>query len=159
MGIQKNPRTTNISRKKGGEVYVATRKKEAQEKAKELGAFKVSENIKDFKDENLEVIVDFAGAGVTTADALSAIAPGGTVVVVGMGKLESTINTGDLIMKAATIRGSVGGTREDIEEVIKLISEDRFHIETEKVSFEEVPEGLERLHEGKVTKRLVMVND
>lgn len=77
----------------------------------------------------------------------------------GMGKLESTINTGDLIMKAATIRGSVGGTREDIEEVIKLISEDRFHIETEKVSFEEVPEGLERLHEGKVTKRLVMVND
>ena len=31
----------------------------------------------------------------------------------GMGKLESTINTGDLIMKAATIRGSVGGTREE----------------------------------------------
>lgn len=57
----------------GAEVYAASRSESARKKIKEDGAFKTAENILDFKDDNLEVIVDFAGAGVTTAQALEAV--------------------------------------------------------------------------------------
>ena len=55
---------------KGCEVYVATRKPAAQELALSLGAKEVKPCITDFADKNLDVIVDFAGAGKTTADAI-----------------------------------------------------------------------------------------
>jgi len=60
-----------------------------------------------------ELIVDYAGFGTTTADAIDAVAVGGTVVLVGMGKLETTINTSNLILKSVQLNGSVGGTVED----------------------------------------------
>jgi len=60
-----------------------------------------------------ELIVDYAGFGTTTAGAIDAVAVGGTVVLVGMGKLETTINTSNLILKSVQLNGSVGGTVED----------------------------------------------
>ncbi len=143
---------------KGAKVYVASRKASAREKALKAGAYKAAESILDFKDEGLEVIVDFAGANKTTADALEAVAPGGKVVVVGMASLNTNINTSSLILKEASIVGSVGGTPEDIKDVLNLMKEGKVRIDTEEISLEEVPEGLERLKEGKVTSRLVMVN-
>lgn len=143
---------------KGAQVYVASRKASAREKALKAGAYKAAESILDFKDEGLEVIIDFAGANKTTADALEAVAPGGKVVVVGMASLNTNINTSSLILKEASIVGSVGGTPEDIKDVLNLMKEGKVRIDTEEISLEEVPEGLERLKEGKVTSRLVMVN-
>jgi len=143
---------------KGAKVYVASRKASAREKALKAGAYKAAESILDFKDEGLEVIIDFAGANKTTADALEAVAPGGKVVVVGMASLNTNINTSSLILKEASIVGSVGGTPEDIKDVLNLMKEGKVRIDTEEISLEEVPEGLERLKEGKVTSRLVMVN-
>lgn len=143
---------------KGAKVYVASRKASAREKALKAGAYKAAESILDFKDEGLEVIVDFAGANKTTADALEAVAPGGKVVVVGMASLNTNINTSSLILKEASIVGPVGGTPEDIKDVLNLMKEGKVRIDTEEISLEEVPEGLERLKEGKVTSRLVMVN-
>ena len=147
-----------IAAQKGAKVYVASRKAEAREKALKNGAYKASENILDFKDEGLEVIVDFAGAGKTTAEALEAVAPGGKVVVVGMSSLETTINTGSLILKENSVLGSVGGTAHDIKDVLDMMKEGKLHIETSEVTFNEVPEGLDRLKEGKVSGRLVMTN-
>ena len=143
---------------KGAKVYVASRKASAREKALKAGAYKAAESILDFKDEGLEVIIDFAGANKTTADAPEAVAPGGKVVVVGMASLNTNINTSSLILKEASIVGSVGGTPEDIKDVLNLMKEGKVRIDTEEISLEEVPEGLERLKEGKVTSRLVMVN-
>ncbi len=144
---------------KGAQVYVASRKESAREKALKAGAYKAAESILEFKDEGLEVIIDFAGANKTTAEALEAVAPGGKVVVVGMASLETTINTSSLILKEASIIGSVGGTPQDIKEILDLMKEGKVSIDTEEISFEEVPEGLQRLKEGKVTSRLVMTFD
>lgn len=143
---------------KGAKVYVASRKESAREKALKAGAYKAAESILDFKGEGLEVIIDFAGANKTTADALEAVAPGGKVVVVGMASLETNINTSSLIIKEASVLGSVGGTPEDIKDILDLMKEGKVRIDTEEISLEQVPEGLERLKEGKVTSRLVMVN-
>ena len=67
-----------------------------------------------FADLGLDLIVDYAGFGNTTVDAISVVRNGGTVVLVGMGRLEATINTRTLITNKTTLIGSNGGDPEDI---------------------------------------------
>ncbi len=141
---------------KDAEVYVATRKEAAQKKAKEHGAFKVAANIKDFKDDQLDVIVDFAGAGITTREAMEVVKPGGKVVLVGMHTPEIPINGNDLILRQTELVGSMGGTKEDIADLLQLISEGKLKIGVELIPLSAVAEGLKRLEQGEKDDRLVM---
>ena len=63
------------------------------------------------------MIVDFAGFGTTTAEAIETVRLGGRVVQVGMGKLEATISTKALIHGEVTLVGSQGGTKDDVASV------------------------------------------
>ena len=148
----------NIAVELVAEGYVASRKESARQNALDLGVKEATENILEFKDRGLEVVIDFAGAGQTTEDALEVVAPGGKVVVVGMSSLVTKVNTGTLIMKEADILGSVGGTKEDIEAVLQMMKEGRLRIDVEETTLDKVPEGLHRLHAGEVEGRLIMVN-
>lgn len=141
---------------KGAKVYVATRKEAAQKKAKDHGEFKVASNIKEFKDDELDVIVDFAGSGITTKEALEVVKPGGKVVLVGMHTPEFSINGNDLILRATQLWGSVGGTKEDIKDLLQLISEGKLEIATELIPLSAVADGLKRLEKGEKDARLVM---
>ncbi|HHT79224.1 MAG TPA: zinc-binding dehydrogenase [Actinobacteria bacterium] len=141
----------------GCEVYACDVSPEARKLAEDMGIQHVYDNVMDMAPAQCEVIVDYAGFGQTTADALEAVAPGGKVVVVGMGKLESTINTKSLILKAAQVAGSVGGTAEDIKDVYAYFATGKLKPQLHQISFEEIPEGLERLHRGEVKGRLVAV--
>jgi alcohol dehydrogenase, propanol-preferring len=107
----------------GADVYVAEVNESIWDRAKEAGAVKVVENIKELKEDELDVIIDFAGFGTTTADAIETVRFNGRVVQVGMGKLESTINTYALILGKVQLHGSVGGTKEDIQGVMKWIAQ------------------------------------
>ena len=82
--------------------------------ADKIGAKDVRKSINDFADLGLDLIVDYAGFGNTTVDAISVVRNGGTVVLVGMGRLEATINTRTLITNKTTLIGSNGGDPEDI---------------------------------------------
>ena len=144
---------------KGCEVYVATRKKEAQELAMSLGAKAVSSSILDFKDVGLNVIVDYAGAGKTTADAIEAIGYGGTVVIVGMSKDFSEINTMSMIMKSVTFKGSIGGDKEDIRDCLELMAEGKLDPIINTIKFEQIGEGIDMLTNGEVKGRLVALYD
>jgi len=141
----------------GLEVYAVDINPEARASAKEIGCKEVFENISDLAACNCEVIVDYAGFGNTTAEALEAIAPFGKVVVVGMGKLESNINTMTLILKQAQIVGSNGGNTNDIKAVYDFFATGKFNPQLSSITFDEIPEGLERLHRGEVKGRLVAV--
>lgn len=105
----------------GAEVYVAEIKEDIWPLAKELGAMDVRRSIKDFNDVKFDVIIDFAGFGTTTADAVDVIGLGGVVVLVGMGKLETTIDSKSLIVNQCDLRGSNGGTPDDIRGVYELM--------------------------------------
>ena len=61
--------------------------------AKEIGAAGVAKSITEFADVEFDAIVDYAGFGTTTAEAIETVGRGGRVVQVGMGKLEPTITT------------------------------------------------------------------
>ena len=147
---------TRIAVLSGAEVYCATRKQQAQEDAMALGACKTAASILDFKDDQLDVIVDFAGAGKTTSDALLAVKPGGRVVVVGMTKLETTVNTNAMINMQTELRGSVGGTKESIENVIALMASGDLKISVVETTLDKVSEGLDLLNGAGVPGRLVM---
>lgn len=139
----------------GAEVYVAEINESVWPLAGELGAKGVKSSIKDFEGVSFDVIVDFAGFGTTTADAVDIIRRDGTVVVVGMGRLESTISTKSLILNQCRLVGSNGGTKEDIAGVYAYMASGRLSPTITTIGFDEIPEGLEKLRNGEVIGRLV----
>lgn len=147
---------------KGCDVYAVDVNPEARQLAKEMGCKHIYENVIDLKDVAPELIVDFAGFDTTTSDAAKAVAFGGTVVLVGMAKDHTTIDTtafDGLIMKEVVIRGSVGGFASDIAGVYDIFKTGKFNPLLSTISFEEIDKGLEMLKRGEVKGRLVAVQD
>lgn len=142
---------------KGCEVYVATRKPEAQQMALELGAKEVAPSILDYADKGLDVIIDFAGGGATTEDAVSVVAPHGRVVLVGMAKDFANINTMSVIMKEVTVVGSQGSFPSELKGVMELMATGELDPILNTISFDQIGEGIDLLTEGKVKGRLVCV--
>lgn len=140
---------------KGAEVYVAELNESVWPLAKEAGVAGVAKSLTDFPDVKFDVIVDFAGFGTTTAEAVDIIRRDGTVVLVGMGKLESLINTRSLILNQCNLKGSNGGTKEDIAGVYELMASGDLKPTITAITFDEIPEGIDKLRDGKVTGRLV----
>jgi D-arabinose 1-dehydrogenase-like Zn-dependent alcohol dehydrogenase len=126
----------------GCEVYAADISPEARKLAEEMGIKEVYENAIDLAPAKCDVIVDYAGFGQTTTEALEAVNDFGKVVVVGMGILEAKINTRSLILKQAQVVGSCGGTAEDIKDVYDLSSD---RITEHNKALPAVPRGLYRL--------------
>ena len=144
----------------GAEVYVAEIDEEVWDLAGELGVTGVARSIRDFADRQLDVIVDFAGFGTTTAEAIETVRFGGRVVQVGMGKLEATISTRDLIIKEIELVGCRGGTKDDVAGVYELFATGQLAPHYAEIGFDDIPDGLDRLARGLVKGRLVArVND
>lgn len=142
---------------KGCEVYVTDVSEAARELASELGATKVYDTILDMKEAECDVIVDFAGFGQTTTDAIEAVAPQGTVVIVGMGKLETVVNTYLMITKEVKLLGSNGGSVEDLQGVYECFATGKMSPTLITIPFEEVDKGIEKLKNHQVKGRLVAV--
>lgn len=139
----------------GAKVYAADPNEAARATAKEFGFEKYVSEVKEFAGEDLDVIVDFAGFGTTTAGAIDVVKPGGRVVQIGLGLPEATINIPTLVINQVHLIGSLGGTVEDVEAVLKLIAEGKIKPLVTTIPFDQVPEGLKRLERGEVRGRLV----
>ncbi len=140
---------------KGAEVYGADVSESARALSDEIGLAGVADSITAFKDLNLDIIVDYAGFGTTTAEAIETLGEFGTFVQVGMGRLESTINTYPLIMKQLTIRGSKSGTKEDLAELYELMRSGKLNPPMNLITPDKIPDALEHLHKGGVVGRYV----
>jgi propanol-preferring alcohol dehydrogenase len=143
----------------GCEVYAVDTSHAARDLARKIGCKKVYENTMDLKDDKCELIVDYAGFGKTTADALEAVAFRGTVVVAGMGILESTVSTYSMILKQLTLKGSNGGTPDDIRGVYEFFKTGKLNPQLSTIPFDQVDIGLEKLKNREVTGRLVAIFD
>jgi propanol-preferring alcohol dehydrogenase len=139
----------------GAEVYGAEPRRQVWDAAQSLGVKKVVEDVKELAQFNLDLIVDFAGFGSTTAGAISAVRPGGMVVQVGLGRTEATVSTAELVRKAVTLRGSRGGQPGAIAAVLAHMQKGELEITASTVGFQDIPDGLERLKQGGVVGRLV----
>ncbi|WPC76349.1 zinc-binding dehydrogenase [Vibrio porteresiae] len=146
---------TQMALIEGCEVYAVDKNPAARQLALELGCKAVYENVLDLAEHQLPLIVDYAGFGQTTADAVEAIGFKGKVVIVGMGKLETTLNVMTMIQKQVTVKGSNGGTNEDIAGVYAKFATGKLNPTLTTIKFEEIGDGLEQLKAGKVKGRLV----
>lgn len=143
----------------GAEVYVAEPKQETWDRARSLGVTAVAADIREFADAQLDVIVDFAGFGTTTAGAIETVRDFGRVVQVGLGRLESTISTKAMVIKQVTLVGSRGGTTADIAAVYEMFADKSLDPLHTTITFDQIPEAIERLRAGSVDGRLVAVYD
>jgi propanol-preferring alcohol dehydrogenase len=139
----------------GADVYVAEINEAVWDNARATGVKDVKKSITDFADVALDVIVDFAGFGVTTADAIETVRRGGRVVQVGMGKLEATISTRTMILNEVTYIGSQGGTKEDVQGVYDFLATGQLDPTITEITFDDIPDGIDRLAKGQVVGRLV----
>lgn len=139
----------------GAEVYAAEVNPETRKLADEIGLAGVAESITEFKDKGLELIVDYAGFGVTTAAAIETLAEFGKLVQVGMGRGESTINTTPLIINQLTIAGSKSGTKEDLAGIYEIMRTGKLNPPINHIKFDEIPGAIDKLHAGGVIGRFI----
>jgi propanol-preferring alcohol dehydrogenase len=139
----------------GAEVYGAEPREEAWETARRQGVREVVRDVTELAQFELDLIVDFAGFGDTTAGAVTAVGRGGRVVLVGLGRTETLIPSMPLITKSVTLRGSGGGTPSDTAAVLAHMARGELTIEASSIGFDAIPEGLDRLARGGVVGRIV----
>ena len=143
----------------GADVYAADVNPETRKLAEEIGLKAVGESITEFKDVGLELIVDYAGFGTTTAEAVDTLAEFGKLVQVGMGKGQATINTTPLIINQLTIAGSKSGTKEDLAGIYELMRTGKLNPPMNLIGFDEIPSAVDKLHAGGVVGRFIAIMD
>ncbi|MBI0292974.1 zinc-binding dehydrogenase [Streptomyces sp. PRKS01-29] len=102
-----------------------------------------------------DAIIDFAGVGSTTSDAIDAVRRHGRVVLVGLGARTTTFTGGSLIRKSVQLRGSYGASKDEYRQVLDFIADGRIEPVVEEIPFADLNQGLDRLRHGKVRGRLV----
>ena len=140
---------------RGCEVHVAEVNEAVWPMAREIGAVSVVKDVLEWKDQNFDLIVDYAGYGTTTANAVKALRKQGRVVLVGMARMEIPLQTMDMIHKQAEIRGSSGGTKQDVAEVYALLASGDVAPVVTTIGFDDIPAGLDDLQHHRMTGRLV----
>ncbi|MBO1901455.1 alcohol dehydrogenase catalytic domain-containing protein [Leucobacter weissii] len=138
----------------GAEVHAVEINEGVWPLAVRAGVKRVVASPAELADEQLDVFVDYAGFGTTTAAAIDAVRNEGTVVQVGMGAQFATIDTTLLVAKQVRLLGSLGGSYEDTLDVLRLMKLG-LEITATEIGFDEIPAGLERLKRGEVRGRLV----
>lgn len=139
----------------GATVFGVEPRQGVWEAAKAEGVQRVVADISELEGEDLDVVIDFAGFGSTTAGALRAVTYGGTVVQVGLGAAETTYKAYDLVSRAITLRGSTPqGKPEHVEAVLEMIGSGELTIRATEIGFEDIPDGIGRLQRGEVSGRL-----
>jgi propanol-preferring alcohol dehydrogenase len=139
----------------GAEVFAAEVNEEVWPLALERGVTTCVGDVLDLAGLDLDLVVDFAGFGTTTAGAVEVVRPGGTVVQVGLGRSEALISTNTLVSHQVHLVGSLGGSKADVEAVYSLVASGELEMSVTSIGFDEIPEGFHRLEQGGVRGRLV----
>ncbi|MAP64407.1 MAG: alcohol dehydrogenase [Microbacterium sp.] len=142
----------------GATVYAADPNEGLHAFAREIGATKVVKDISELAGEDLDLVVDFAGFGTTTAGAIEVVGEHGRVVQVGLGRIESTINTWSVVAKQVEYLGSLGGTLDDNAKVLELMAAGKMTSFTQIVGFDDIPAAIESVRAGQATKGRFVVS-
>ncbi|KAJ6178237.1 GroES-like protein [Penicillium mononematosum] len=104
-------------------------------------------------------VIDFVGNKQTAELAMASIVKGGKVVVVGIMGGEMNLSLVPFTFGAKSILGNITGTPKHMREVAKIANSGKLApIPITKVPWELANDAIQRLHEGRVTGRLVLVH-
>jgi propanol-preferring alcohol dehydrogenase len=117
--------------------------------------------VADLAEFSPDLIVDFAGAGSTTAAALEAVRVGGRVVAVGLAERHANIDVFTLIRGMKSLKGSWGmgsdraRAQAEFGEIVGYLASGQISPLVDIVPFEGLNAAYERLEHGDVGGRLV----
>lgn len=106
-----------------------------------------------------DVVLDFVGSEQTMKVGGGALLPGGRLVVVGGARGTMAVGKGLELPLGWQVSAPFWGSREDLVAVVELAQKGLLNPVIEIVPFSGVPEAYERLHDGAVTGRIVVVPD
>lgn len=118
------------------------------------GATECFTGLSDAAHIRFDAILDFAGVGTTTAEAVKAVKAGGRVVLVGMGAPAMELPTLAIVTRRIQIHGSLGASIPEFGQVLELISKGLIVPVLEEIPFMDVVEGLKRVERSEVSGRL-----
>jgi len=90
------------------------------------------------------------------AQALSLVRRGGTVALVGLPPGNFPTPIFDVVLKRITVRGSIVGTRRDLDEAIAFATEGKVHAEITRAPLADINAIFERMKAGKIDGRMVL---
>ena len=88
--------------------------------------------------------------------ALGMLRRGGTCVLTGLPPGEFPVSIFDLVLNGQTVRGSIVGTRKDLEEALQFAAEGKVKATIEKQPLSSINYVFDRLKRGKVNGRIVL---
>ncbi|MDI4232462.1 alcohol dehydrogenase AdhP [Bradyrhizobium sp. 31Argb] len=90
------------------------------------------------------------------AQALKMVRRKGTVSLVGLPPGEFPTPIFDVVLKRITVRGSIVGTRRDLDEAIAFATDGKVHAEINKAPLEKINDIFDRMKSGKIDGRMVL---
>ncbi|EXM15782.1 Polyketide synthase, enoylreductase domain [Fusarium oxysporum f. sp. vasinfectum] len=143
-----------IASRFGSKVYGIERDTRKYVAAAQAGVYACAKGFDGFPGVRFDVVIDFAGAGSTTAAAAKAVKPGGKVVLVGLSKKQATLDTYEFVAFGVTLKGSAGSSIGEVEKSLQMIANKEIEPLLEEIPFSKIKEGLDRLSQGNVIGRL-----
>ena len=114
--LNKEKKSTNI-------LMSDPNKKRLDECAKYLKANFVSPNDKSIKENNFDLILESVGLEVTRHQAIKSIAPGGTIVHIGLTQPSGTFDFKKLTIQEVTLVGTYCYTNKDFQKTLEILTE------------------------------------
>ncbi len=90
------------------------------------------------------------------AQALKMVRRKGTVSLVGLPPGEFPTPIFDVVLKRITVRGSIVGTRRDLDEAVAFAADGKVHAEITKAPLEKINDIFDRMKSGKIDGRMVL---
>ena len=133
------------------------------ELAKELGA---DYTVNGLKNDPVQAIKDKVGgvqAAISVAvtkkafeQAYSSVKRGGTLVVVGLPNDELPIPIFDTVLNGVTVRGSIVGTRKDLQESLQFAADGKVRTNIETRPLDEINDVFKMMEKGEINGRIVL---
>ena len=140
-GISRKEKHLDVAKKLGADnifVYSSNQNQFLEDVKKEYGLF--------------DAAIVFAPVDEVTDTAIKSIKKGGTVVIATVGKIPNF-----LAFEEKTIRGTLIGSRKDMEDVIKISDEHKLEVVTESFPLEQANEVLLKLKNSEIDARAVLI--
>jgi len=81
---------------------------------------------------------------------------GGTLVVVGLPNAELPIPIFDTVLNGITVKGSIVGTRKDLQEALEFAAQGKVKVNIETQPLDKINDVFERLEKGQINGRVVL---
>ncbi len=147
--------TLQVARHWGCDVYVATRSRPEQERARAMGAVWAGSYAND-PPEPLDGVITFAPVGYVVVEALKALRPGGTVAINAIHLDTIPEFPYDLLWEERGLRSVANFTRRDAEEFLTLAAEIPIQTIVDPYPLADANIALERLKRGEVEGAAVL---